>query len=105
MELKTFISETLKQIADGIKDGHEHIAKNDLGKGVRDLNPITVGFDISVRVEETDQSHLGGKVGVMHVLGVGGGTENSRKNSSENRLTFEVVVSLKTLNEKNWSAL
>lgn len=101
MELKEFISETLKQIADGIKEGHEYIVKAELGHGISDRRAITVAFDLALSVTESDRGTLGAKVGVAQIFSAGGDKENSRTSSSENRIKFELIVFIHANGDRN----
>jgi len=96
MELKEFISETLKQLTEGIMEGHNHIVEHGLGDGVKDCYYLPVKFDIALTVTDEDKGTVGGKVGIANVFSVGGGKENSYSNSTQSRIQFELSVAFKT---------
>lgn len=104
MDLKTFVAESLKQIAEGIKEAQEAdtgawicppVLKND---GVRAEAPNgnypfiqEVDFDIAVTVTEDSHAEGGAKVSVFAVS-LGGKTETTSANSSVSRLRFSLPV-------------
>ncbi len=109
MELKEFISNTLIQIVDGVKEAKE---KCEDGKNINpkiskiglDLNKRStktddfkivqhVSFDVALTVEETEGNKEG--VGVF-VAAVGLGKQNTEttQSSSVSRIKFEVPITL-----------
>jgi hypothetical protein len=96
MELKEFIAETLKQLTEGIKEGHDHIVKQNLGKGIEDAFLLPVKFDIAITITDEDKGTIGGKIGIANVFSAGGEKENSNSNSTLSRIQFELSVSFKT---------
>ena len=96
MELKDFISETVKQITDGILEGNKYVReKSNSSEGIR--NQFTkVIFDIAVTTNEEAIDKLGGKISVVQVFNVGASTESVNKTSNYNRIQFELLLSVNT---------
>ena len=96
MELKDFISETIKQITDGILEGNTYIKeKSNSLEGIR--NKYTqIDFDIAVTSNEENKGDLGGKISVVHVFSAGASTSKSASTSSQNRIQFNVHAAIKT---------
>lgn len=108
MELKDFVSESLTQIASGIKKAQEGLNKD--GSGVcpswtsfnsnkepiygLDLNhcPIFL-FDFDVAVAVTEQAEKGGSIGVSRLIMVTGKLQSSESTASESRIRFQVPFS------------
>jgi hypothetical protein len=109
MELKEFISNTLIQIVDGVKEAKE---KCEVGNNINpkisriggdiskrstrtdDFKVVQhVSFDVALTVEETEGSKEG--VGVF-IAAIGLGKENaeSTQSSSVSRIKFEVPITL-----------
>jgi hypothetical protein len=68
MELKEFIAQTIIQIADGLRDGHDYINKNGFGSGVIDTYSREVSFDIAVASNEEESSGVKGRISVANIL-------------------------------------
>ncbi|BDD01366.1 hypothetical protein [Persicobacter psychrovividus] len=96
MELKDFISETIKQITDGILEGNSYVKeKSNSLEGVR--NQYTkIDFDIAITSNEENKDDLGGKVSVVQVFSAGASTTKSASTSSQNRIKFEVLAAINT---------
>lgn len=96
MELKDFISETIKQIADGILEGNSYIKKkSNIDEGIRDQY-TKIDFDIAITTNEENKDNLGGKVSVVQVFSAGASTSKSASTSSQNRIQFEILAHIKT---------
>lgn len=96
MELKDFISETIKQITDGILDGSSYVReKSKSSEGIRDQY-TKIDFDIAITTNEENKDNLGGKVSVVQVFSAGASTSKSASTSSQNRIRFEVLAHVKT---------
>lgn len=103
MELKKFVSETLKEIIAGVKDAQDFAAKNDAcinpnqfgtlvtPKNILDMGDGTVSivqpvqFDVCVTYSKKESGRLGIEI-------VSGGRECI--NGAESRIKFSVAVSL-----------
>jgi len=96
MELKDFISETIKQVTDGILEGSQYVKeKSKSNEGVRDQY-TKIDFDIAITSNEENKDDLGGKVSVVQVFSAGASTTKSASTSSQNRIKFEVLAHVKT---------
>lgn len=93
MELKEFVSDTLKQIIDGIIDAQKYAG----GKGTIIVpyseQQKSVSFDVAVTVDESKQKE--GKAGVT-VWSIGGGISGKTESSSSivSRIKFDVPIEL-----------
>ncbi len=104
MELKEFISSTLCQIIDGIKDAQEKhdafINPKQSRKGptkevyIQDEygKPITdISFDIAVTAEDKSDAEGGAKISVMS-LGFGGKMSETNLSKTASRIQFEIPI-------------
>jgi len=94
MELKEFISESIKQITDGLVEGHKYIKgkspkSEGISNGYRKIN-----FDIGVQSSEGDKADVGAKITVAQVFQVGGKTESNSSIINTNRIQFDVLISI-----------
>lgn len=112
MELKDFVSETIKQIIDGVKEAQEYARTNDAKINPEDLEiyhntssttlykmhystePVyTIEFDVAVTTQENIDGK--GKVGVfagMFKAGVEGGVGS--QNGSISKIKFHIPIAL-----------
>jgi hypothetical protein len=108
MELKTFVSETLKQIVEGVKQAQEDV-KN-LGATVNPSNTANaekqlyltnttrrtaqvIDFDISLT--ETEATQTGGSIGVFFgSVGLGAHGKAESGSNAMNRVKFSIPVAL-----------
>lgn len=96
MELKDFISGTIKQITDGILEGDKYIkAESKTTEGVRSQY-TKINFDIGVTNNEEHKGEFGGKISVVQVFNVGGNTSKNINTSNQNRIQFEIFINVKT---------
>ena len=117
MDLKTFIAESLTQIAEGIKeaqksdsgaifspllkfnkDGQPEIAYN-----MKDLQPQMVAFDVAVTVTESSEKKGGLSVAMASLFGFGGEVDSSSENAAISRIRFEIPVVWPAVDVKNKS--
>lgn len=118
MELKEFISSTLTQIAEGVRDAQKHYSEiggkvnpgnlksvegTSIMYGIVNPNYLSVHllsnvhFEVSLTSE--DKSSSSGGIGVfLSAVSLGGKTSDSDLKSSLNRVTFDVPVSLPAQN-------
>lgn len=96
MELKEFISETIKQIADGVKEGSDHVITNNGGSGVYDQDYTKISFDIAVTTNEEDKTGVGGKIAIAQIFSASADNENSNSITNYNRVKFDINVLIKT---------
>ena len=110
MKLDQFVSETLKQIIDGVVLAQAHGAT----KGAL-VNPVTasmtsgntthifdsntgalierIEFDVQISVTQESSTTEGDKVGEVTVMS---GTQSNEQNTSSNRIKFSVPILLPT---------
>lgn len=99
MELKDFISGTIKQITDGILEGNEYVKnKSKSLEGVRSQY-TKVNFDVGITINEEHKDDFGGKISVVQVFSAGGSTSKNTSTSSQNRIQFDLLVMVKTADE------
>lgn len=105
MDLKTFVAESLTQIAEGICEAQKttsgaiispRIDYSEKGKprvatGMASYAPQMVTFDVAVHVTEAEGGKGGGKIGISF-LSIGGERSSSCENSSASRIQFEIPV-------------
>ena len=107
MDLKTFVSETLTQIMEGVRDARERHQRDGDLEGV--ISPqydttddvgregaiplIAVNFDVAVTVSEGGERKAGIAV-VGGIMGLGGNVQSTKQNESISRITFKVPVVL-----------
>lgn len=96
MELKDFIKQTIIQITDGLREGHQYIEENGYGKGVNDAKGKEISFDVAVTSNEEETTGIGGKISVANILNVGGKGENISKASNVSRIQFKMYLDVKT---------
>lgn len=96
MELKDFISETIKQIADGIWEGNSYLkTKSGSSEGIKSQY-TKIDFDIAVSSNEQNKDDIGGKISVIQVFNARASTSKSASTYNENRIKFEVLAHIKT---------
>jgi len=110
MELKDYISETIRQIVLGITEAQKNVEGLDII-----VNPnITIGqngeffvpskksyniqrrvqnidMDINLTVTESETNSIGGKIGVS-VFGVGADSSGVKETSNQNRVRFSIPI-------------
>lgn len=105
MELKTFVAQSLIQIAEGIKEAQiantgaiispridfTEKGKPRLAGGMIAYAPQMISFDVAVYVSESGNDKASGKIGVSF-LGIGGEATMQKENSSLSHLRFEIPV-------------
>ncbi len=96
MELKEFIKQTIIQITDGLREGHQYIEENGFGHGVSDERGKEISFDVAVTSNEEETTGMGGKISVANILNVGGKGENVSKASNVSRIEFKIYLHVKT---------
>ena len=94
MELKQFVSETIKQITDGLLDGDKYIKEKYNGIGLRNQS-TKVRFDVAVTTNEEEKTDLGGKINVVKVFSAGASNESINKTSNYSRVEFEIFMNVK----------
>lgn len=94
MELKEFITKTIKDINDGIQDGEEYM------KSTNDLSEIykgytKVNFDIAVSASDSKSSNVGGGIKVASIFSVGGEQGGNEETKNISRIQFDVLIGIK----------
>lgn len=99
MELQQFIEKTVKEVSTSLHNSSIKMVEENFGKGISDLNPMMLEFDIAVTVTNDHGANIGGKI---TVLGIELGGAKTQKERSEyiSRIKFTVPLRLKTLDEK-----
>lgn len=95
MELKDFISETIKQITDGLIEGHEYILKKSPGSEGVENGYKRINFDIGVQTNEGNKDDVGAKITVAQIFQAGAKSENSSSTINTNRIRFDVLIDLR----------
>jgi hypothetical protein len=94
MELKEFISETIKQITDGIRDGQKYIDENDFGEGVKDDKGKEISFDVAISTDKTEVAGAGGKISIASVFSAGVEGKEESKNANLSRIQFKLFLKI-----------
>lgn len=96
MELKEFIAQTIIQITDGLRDGHQYVIDNKYGQGIHGTFSREVTFDIAVSSNEEESSGVKGVIAVARILSAGA-QENSKSISSNvSRIQFKISLHVET---------
>jgi hypothetical protein len=96
MELKDFISNTIKQVTDGILEGDKYIKeKAPDSEGVNDGYKV-INFDVAITTNEAEKDIVGGKVYVVQIFSAGASTESTITNSIHNRIQVNIAIAIKT---------
>jgi hypothetical protein len=96
MELKEFIKQTIIQITDGLREGHQYVEENDYGFGVRDDKAKEITFDVAISSNEEGTTGIAGKLTVASVFGVSAKDETVTKASNISRIQFKTYLHVKT---------
>ncbi len=93
MNIQQFVSETLKQVIDGVQEAQQHAKGKEAAVAPYHNYQNEVVFDIAVTV--TEGKETGGKAGLT-VWGVGAGVSGKSESSSStvSRIKFSVAVDL-----------
>lgn len=100
--LKEFVSEAIKEIAEGLNEAQE----NGRDKGIKiypesyedSSVPMKIEFDLSVTTITQDKSESGFKLGILSSLGANSTNEGTQSVSSSNHLRFIVPVDYVVMN-------
>ncbi|MBA0883850.1 hypothetical protein [Flavobacterium undicola] len=96
MELNEFIKQTIIQITDGVRGGHEYVVSNSLGSGINDVTYKEVSFDIAVTTNEEEKTGIGGKLNVVIFFNAGIDKEDISKSTNYNRIQFKLSLDITT---------
>jgi len=94
MELKEFISESIKQITDGLIEGHDYIKKKSPRSDGIENGYRKIHFDIGVQSSEGITDDIGGKITVAQIFQVGGKSESNISTINTNRIQFDVLIAI-----------
>jgi len=95
MELKEFVSESIKRIVDGLVEANDYILKKtNSSEGVRS-DYKKINFDIAVTTNEGEKDKIGGGIFIAQVLNAGASSELSSVTSNTSRINFDVLVNTK----------
>ena len=94
MELKEFISESIKQITDGLMEGHDYIKKKSPRSDGIENGYRKIHFDIGVQSSEGSTDDIGGKITVAQIFQVGGKSESNISTINTNRIQFDVLIAI-----------
>ncbi|WP_396196239.1 hypothetical protein [Flavobacterium sp.] len=95
MELKEFISESIKQITDGLIEGHQYIKEKSPNSEGVESGYKKIHFDIGVQSNEGNKDDIGGKITVSQIFQVGAKTESNSSIVNTNRIQFDVLIAIK----------
>lgn len=94
MELKEFISKTLLDITQGIREGQELSRKDN--KSYAPEQPLNITFDVSVHSEESATTGGSAKITVAGIFGGKIGKEEKNNSLNYSRIKFDLSVKLNT---------
>jgi hypothetical protein len=100
MELKEFISESIKQITDGLIEGNQYIREKSPNSEGIESGYRKIHFDIGVQSNEGNKDNVGGKITIAQIFQVGGKTENSSSTINTNRIQFDVLIAINHKNQQ-----
>ena len=94
MELKEFIEETVKNICDGIHNGHSYIVDNKKGTGIGNGSAINVEFIVNVVTTESGGTEVGGKIKVFDYLQFKAEKKDTITQGFSHQIKFEIPIRL-----------
>ncbi|WP_162343207.1 hypothetical protein [Cyclobacterium salsum] len=92
MELNEFISETIKQVTDGLMEGHEYVKEKSPDSGGIETGTSKINFDIGVQSNEGNVNDVGGKITVAQIFQLRGKSESNSSIQNVNRIQFDVTM-------------
>lgn len=101
MELKDFISESIKQITDGLIEGHDYVQQKSPGSEGIQNGYRRINFDIGVQSSEGNKDDIGGKITVAQIFQAGAKSENSSSTINTNRIQFDVLIAIRHKSQFN----
>ncbi|HQN15905.1 MAG TPA: hypothetical protein PLC90_06070 [Bacteroidales bacterium] len=96
MELKEFVSQTVIQITEGLREGTKYIRDKGYGEGVDDGKGKEINFDVAVTSNEEETTGIGGKINVVNIFSAGGKDETTIKEATVSRIQFRIFLHIKT---------
>lgn len=103
VDLRDFVSETLRAIINGIVDAQtdeavgEFVGRAGVRASDRDLDGNTLGsveFDVATTAEERTSGEAKAKIKVVSIFEAGGGVADARMASAVNRIKFAVPIGI-----------
>lgn len=113
MELKEFVSETIKQIIDGVIEAQKYAKDKEAQVNPSHLQPVsvkkegtvfkdnlgsrfaqTIEFDVAITAVDSSKLGAGAGLSVASLFKAGVNGETSENNSTANRIKFELPVIL-----------
>ena len=98
MDLKSFITETLKQIIEGVQDAQKYISDKKIPATIHPKrskeNIESVDFDVAVTSTESNSSGLSGGIKVASIFSIGGEGKNQLSEKNVSRIKFKVQIEL-----------
>lgn len=92
MDLKEFISESIKQITDGLIESHDYIKNKSAESEGVESGYRRINFDIAVQSKEGNQNDVGGKITVAQIFQVGAKSGTNSFTQNVNRIQFDVLI-------------
>ncbi|MDR0612253.1 MAG: hypothetical protein LBG45_01990 [Dysgonamonadaceae bacterium] len=99
MELKDFIATTIKQITNGLTEGHKYVQENISGSEGVHNSYTAITFDVAVTTNEEEKDKLGGKISVVQIFSGGASIENSNTTTNYSRIQFKIRLHINTSNK------
>lgn len=108
MELQNFITETLKQIVEGVQGAQKYIATKQINATIQPKKSQekieTVEFDVAVTSIESNQSGISGGIKVASIFNIGGEGKNLSSEQNISRIKFKVQIELPHQENDNFKA-
>lgn len=98
MELKEFISKTLKQIVDGVIDAQDYVKNGKSNAVISPRNSFSttpfIDFDIAVTSDESESTTAGAGITVVSIFKAKGEMETGNREQNISRVRFKVPIRL-----------
>jgi hypothetical protein len=108
MELQNFITETLKQIIEGVQGAQKYISTQKIDATIHPKQSQekieTVEFDVAVTSIESNQSGVTGGIKVASIFNIGGEGQNLSSEQNISRIKFKVQIELPRQENDNFKA-
>lgn len=93
MDIKEFVSETIRQIIEGVKDAQEFASKKGAVVAPHHDYQKTVEYDVAVTAVEGKEA--GAKAGIsVWSIGAGGNMKTESTNTTVSRIKFSIPIEL-----------
>lgn len=102
MQLEEFVQSAIQQIARGVSNASEDVARlggrvnphDHIASSSRSPRLTNIDFDVALVVTESQQSEAGARLSVINVLSLGGKTQGNDVYQQTSRVKFTVAVEL-----------